>query len=44
MLKTMLDLNENFFPIYDDAWDALGVALCHGAMRNFNKKIINNIK
>lgn len=39
MLKTILGLKEDFFPAQDDAWDALGIALCHGTMNRFKDKI-----
>ena len=38
MLKTILSLKDSFLPSQDDAWDALGIALCHGAMDKFQKK------
>lgn len=44
MLKTILGLKEDFFPVHDDAWDALGIALCHGAMNKFEKKVKSYLK
>jgi len=44
MLKTILGLKEEFFPVQDDAWDALGIALCHGSTNRFEKKINSYLK
>ena len=38
MLKMILGTGENFFPVQDDAWDAMGIALCHASRRKFEDK------
>ena len=39
MLKIILNIKDDFLPVNDDAWDALGVALCHASMSAYNKRI-----
>lgn len=44
MLKMILGAKENFFPDNDDAWDAMGIAVCHASMSKFEDKIHTFIK
>jgi len=44
MLKMILGAKEDFFPSYDDAWDAMGVALCHASMNRFENKVKEYLK
>lgn len=39
MLKMILGAKDDFFPSYDDAWDAMGVAMCHASMSRFKGKL-----
>jgi crossover junction endodeoxyribonuclease RuvC len=44
MLKTILGVKDNFFSSRDDAWDAMGIALCHANTRKFEKKVSDSIE
>ncbi|MBM3705091.1 MAG: crossover junction endodeoxyribonuclease RuvC [Actinobacteria bacterium] len=44
MLKMILGIREEFFPAHDDAWDAMGIALCHASMSKFENRIRSYIK
>jgi len=44
MLKIILCAGEDFFPNNDDAWDAMGIAVCHASMSKFEDKIRSYIK
>ena len=44
MLKMILGAKEDFFPSYDDGWDAMGVAMCHASMNRFESKIKGYLK
>ena len=39
MLKVILGTSEEFFPSRDDAWDAMGIAVCHASMGRFDEKV-----
>lgn len=44
MLKMILGVKDNFFPSSDDAWDAMGIAVCHASMQKFEKKVNSYLK
>jgi len=44
MVKIILGAREEFFPKQDDAWDAMGIALCHASMSKFIDKIDRHLK
>ncbi len=44
MLKMILSTTDDFFPNNDDAWDAMGIAVCHASMSKFESKISAFIK
>ena len=44
MLKMILGTREDFFPNNYDAWDAMGIAVCHASMSKFEDKIRAYIK
>ena len=44
MLKMILGVKDDFFPSYDDAWDAMGIALCCASTRKFEDKINSYVK
>jgi crossover junction endodeoxyribonuclease RuvC len=39
MLRSILKVEEEFFPKKDDAWDAMAVSLCHANCKKFKDKI-----
>ncbi len=39
MLKMILKVKDSFFPSIDDAWDAMGIAVCHASNQKFYSKI-----
>jgi crossover junction endodeoxyribonuclease RuvC len=39
MLKIILGIKESPFPENDDAWDAMGIALCHASRNRFEDKV-----
>jgi Holliday junction resolvasome RuvABC endonuclease subunit len=39
MLKIILGIKESSFPENDDAWDAMGIALCHASRSRFEDKV-----
>lgn len=39
MLKTILGVDDGFFPKKDDAWDSMAVAICHANSSKFKDKI-----
>ncbi len=39
MLKTILRVEDEFFPKKDDAWDAMAVAVCHANSSKFKDKV-----
>ena len=39
MLKIILNVNDDFFPKKDDAWDAMAVCLCHANYYKFKEKV-----
>ena len=39
MLKMILGVKDDFFPSADDAWDAMGIAICHASYKKFENKI-----
>jgi len=38
MLKVILDVNDDFFPRKDDAWDAMAVSICHASNVKFRNR------
>ncbi len=44
MLKMILGRGDAFFKSRDDAWDAMGIAVCHASMSKFEDKIRNFLK
>jgi len=38
MLKVILDVNDDFFPQKDDAWDAMAVSICHASNVKFRNR------
>jgi crossover junction endodeoxyribonuclease RuvC len=44
MLKMILGVNDDFFPSRDDAWDAMGIAVCHASMQKYESKVNSYIK
>ncbi len=44
MLKMILGAKEDFFPVYDDAWDAMAIALCHASMNKFEDNVRKYLK
>ncbi len=39
MLKMILGRGDDFFKSKDDAWDAMGIAVCHASMSKFEEKV-----
>ena len=39
MLKMILGRGDDFFKSRDDAWDAMGIAVCHASMSKFEEKV-----
>lgn len=39
MLKMILGKEDDFFKKRDDAWDAMGIAVCHASMSKFEEKV-----
>ncbi len=39
MLKTILKIEDNFFPRKDDAWDAMAISVCHANNKKFQEKV-----
>lgn len=44
MLKVILGKDDEFFQKKDDAWDAMGVAVCHASMSKFEEKVKASLK
>jgi len=44
MVKIILGAKEEFFPKQDDAWDAMGIALCHASMSKFKDRVDSHLK
>jgi crossover junction endodeoxyribonuclease RuvC len=44
MLQMILGVKDDFFTVRDDGWDAVGVAMCHASMSQFNNKVSQQLK
>jgi len=40
MLKTILGVEDKFFPKKDDAWDAMAVSVCHASNHRFRERTV----
>jgi len=39
MLKSILNIREDFLPKEDDAWDAMAICICHANIHKFKEKV-----